>query len=279
MFITFFIAALFANFASATELKTLSWNVYMLPKPIKFSQQELRAKKIPVALQNSDYDFMFFQEAFHPLFRKDMWKALKNKYPHNMYLNRRKTVWPPMGSGLFVMSKHPFKVLEHIFYKKCAVADCYASKGSMLIESQVDGRTVQFAMTHLQAELGFGEIRLSQIQQIKEMLARHAKDGVPQILIGDLNIDHKEPEFPEGQDLLGMEASTLSGPLDYTAEFPNKCFHVGINNLTWLDHLWFDGKGTSVSTKFQTTNFEFNYKGMTCELSDHMPMESQISLN
>ncbi len=280
MLIKLFILFVLINSSFAEEIKTLSWNVFMLPKPIKFSHQMIRAKKIPVALENEDYDFMFFQEAFHPTFRREMHQKLKSRYPHNIYLNRKNVVWRPMGAGVFIMSKHPFKVLEHVFYNHCAIDDCLASKGSLLIESKLpSGKTIQFAVTHMQAETQYGAIRMRQLEQLKKMLSKHERAGVPQFLTGDLNIDPLEPEFLAGQELLGMNHTSLEGPLDYTWGLDNECFKMNGVKHEWLDHLWHKTSDYSaVETNLAAKIFEFNHKGMKCNLSDHLAIEGKISL-
>ncbi len=281
MILNIILALFLANVALAEEIKILSWNVYMLPKPLKFSQQSLRIEKIPEALKDTSYDFMFFQEAFLPGFRREMYQKFGSRYPYDIYLNRKDFFWRPMGSGVFIMSKHPFKVIDQVYYKQCAKADCYASKGSMLIESSLpSGKKVQFAITHMQSGEEQGSIRLSQIDQLKKMLLKNAKAGVPQFLSGDLNIDVAEPEFQDGQAMLGMNHAPLLGDIDYTGGFDNDCFKIHGRSPEWIDHLWFKPQGRKIaSVSIKARPFEYNYKGMNCTLSDHMAIEGSISLD
>ena len=118
-FFTFFVPAI----TLSADVRVLSWNVYMLPSPIKNSLQHSRDIAIPELLKDSDYDIMFFQEAFTYKFRQSMIKRLSDKYPHNYYLKGSKFI-SAFGSGVFVMSKHPFTVLDKITYKACSGADC-----------------------------------------------------------------------------------------------------------------------------------------------------------
>ncbi len=206
----------FTSTTWAADLKVLSWNVFMLPKPIKISWQNYRTKLISEQLSGTDYDVMFFMEAFTGSFHSAMRKKLKSQYPYDYYLKKKNLIYPVMGSGVFVMSKHPFKVLDRDYYQHCGRADCHASKGVLLIEMQLpNGKTAQFASTHLQSGKKYGATRMKQIHQVKAVLERHARAGIPQFFLGDLNIDRFHPEFQQGLTLLGMEHPSLGPGLKY----------------------------------------------------------------
>ena len=272
---------LFSSSLFAKDLKVLSWNVFMLPKPIKLSWQKYRTKIIAEKLAQTDYDFLFLQEAFIGDFRSALKSKLATTYPHSFYLNMAKLSPRVMGSGLFVMSKHPFKVLDKEFFRACATADCGAAKGSVLVEATLaSGKVAQFALTHMQAYERYGRKRISQLKQINAMLERNRRADVPQFLLGDLNIDPSEPEFAEGQTLTGMTSFDLSGDVDHTADLTNDCYKTagdGIHN-SWLDHMWTKGATAGLS-RMQVKIMDFDYYGKKCFLSDHHAVEAVISLN
>lgn len=258
--------------AQAADLRVLSWNTYMLPKPIKMSNQELRTKVIAKALLGEDYEFVFMQEAFMGSFRDYVGKALKSKYPYQYYLGNNKIIYPFFGSGVFVMGKYPFKVLDKVYFKECGAADCWASKGSVLIESKLpSGKTVQFATTHLQAKEKLGLVRLNQLGRIKAMLEKHKKPDVPQLLIGDLNIDAKEKEFRPAQDLLQMDAAELAGPINHTNVID--CYKKPDAEKEWIDHMWVARDSGIKDSVIQSVEFTYEYKGKTCQAADHYAIE------
>lgn len=265
----------------ADSLKLLTWNVFMLPAPIKFSLQATRTKEIARQLQNSPYDVIVFQEAFLRSFRNAVKGMIGKEYPYSYYLPDQVLLPRVMGSGVFVMSKHPFKLLKHLHFKNCATADCGAAKGSFVVEVTLpQGKKVQLAGTHLQADAKYGNIRLKQLQQIKTMLAKVEKPDVPQMLVGDFNIDVNEPEFDKGKDLLAMDHVPLDGDFDHTGWVTNSCYKTDGDGVfhSWIDHIWIKGLDAR-SMSMQVRPFTFEWKGKTCFLSDHHALESEIALN
>lgn len=248
----------------------------MLPKPVKFTNQIVRKKAIAQALQNTDYDFIFLQEAFSGAFKRHLTKKLKDQYPYRKYLSNHRIIIPYFGSGVFVMGKHPFTVIDKVYFNKCQVADCYAAKGAILIKSQLpSGLQVQFAVTHMQADERMGHIRLLQLEQINQMFQKHKKVGIPQLLIGDLNIDREEPEFQQGQDLLNMTATQLSGDLDYTTVID--CYRREDHPKEWIDHMWIDNDSIIKASSLKTKSIKYTHNGRTCEASDHYAVEGIFS--
>lgn len=269
--------------AQAKELKVLSWNVYMVPQPAKFTHQGKRSEEIARQLSQLDYDILLFQEAFDGGFRKKMEKALGDTYPHSHYLKKRGLL-PLVGSGLFVMSKHPYKVLENIYFNDCKAGDCHAKKGASFIEVELPGKKLmQFGLTHLQSGRAEKkqEVRQKQLKQIKEALQRIQKPGVPQFLAGDLNIDYNNSEAQEFAlmtDLLEMNTAPLSGDLDYTGGFPIECYSRESSDYKWIDHMLIDNRTRDLSIELQAREFHGPIKDKMCPLSDHHALEAIIQL-
>lgn len=262
--------------AQAADLRVLSWNTYMLPKPIKMSNQEVRTKVIAEKLKGEAYDFIFMQESFTQSFRNYVGKALRSEYPYQYYLENNKFVYPFFGSGLFLLGKHPFKVVDKVYYKKCGAADCWASKGAVLIESRLpSGNIVQFAVTHLQAKEKLGSVRIFQLNQVKQMLDKNKKSGVPQLLVGDLNIDTKEPEFEQGQNLMEMSATELSGPIDHTNVI--ECYKKPDAQKEQIDHIWVSRDTDLKDSSLVARDFSYEYRGKTCQAADHYAVEGQFT--
>lgn len=257
--------------AQAADLRVLTYNTFMLPKPIKFSNQKIREGVIAQALKGQGYDFIFMQEAFTESFRSHAGKVLKKEYPHQYYLGR-KLALKVFGSGVYVLSKYPFKILDSVYYKECAGADCFARKGSVLIESKLPGgKSVQFSLTHLQAIGKHSGIRASQLKQIKGMLNKHKRAGVPQFLMGDLNIKATEKEFQAGLDLMGMKHTELTGPIDHTNVI--ECYRDPKSDKKWIDHMWVNAETEFKDSAMQVREVSYEHGGKTCMASDHHAVE------
>lgn len=251
----------------------------MLPKPIKNSLQGIRRQVIANQLAGTTYDIIFFQEAFSGQFRKTVIEKLKSDYPYSFYLKKTKKIKHVFGSGLLVLSRHPFQVIETLYFDKCGGFDCYASKGAVLLETTLpDGKRIQFATTHLQSKEKLGAVRLYQLSLIKAMLDRRFTVNVPQLLIGDLNIDALEPEpdFAQGLNIMGMDALPLSGPIQHTSSRTNDCYKIPGKNKEWIDHIWISQQATTTRSYMSVKNLEFTYKMKTCPSSDHHALEAQI---
>lgn len=271
----FILLAMITTTAQAADLKVLSWNTFMLPKPIKNSNQKIRTGVIAEAVKGQGYDFVFMQEAFTKDFRSHVGNTLKAEYPHQYYL-ARKLALKVFGSGVYVLSKNPFKVLDKVYYDKCGSADCFARKGSVLIESTLaTGKVVQFAITHLQAIEKLGHVRLAQLKQVKAMLSKHKKPGVPQLLIGDLNIDVSEPEFDKGLDLMNMKHTELDGPISHTNVI--ECYKKETAVEEWIDHMWIDSDTQLKESSMQALELSYEYKGKKCNASDHLAIEGHFT--
>lgn len=273
---------LLSTFASvqAQEVKLLSWNVFMLPAPIKRSLQSTRTVQIAKSLKHSDYDVVVLQEAFMKSFRHEIKKELHTNYPYRHYLKNNPKFPRIFGSGVYLLSKHPFKVLKQVYFKNCATADCGASKGSFVAEFTLGtGKQFQIAGTHLQAERKYANVRMKQLKQINDMFQSVQKADVPQMLIGDLNIQDKDPEFQAGLDLLKMDFVRLEGSIDHTGGIKNECYATGGDgvNTYWIDHIWANQLDTR-HFSMQVKPMPFIYKGKSCELSDHHAVEAKITL-
>ncbi len=272
--LTFLIPAV----ALSADVKVLSWNVYMLPKPIKNSFQSARDKAIPEFLKGSDYDIMFFQEAFTASFRKSMIMKLSQKYPHNFYLKGTK-FFSVFGSGVFVMSKYPFKILDRVIYQACSGADCYATKGTLIVELELpSGKMIHFAPTHLNSQRDNSAIRASQLLQVKDLFAKTAKRGVPQVILGDLNIAAGQPEFDQTLLTLNMTPTRLTGDQQTTSGRVNDCYKTP-KKSHWLDHMWVSADNFNADSTIQVIPTEFEINDKTCPLSDHHAIEGHLVFN
>lgn len=254
----------------------------MLPKPIKFSMQAERTPLIIDELIKSKADVIFLQEAFQSEFREQLNKKLKQTYPHQFYLDRQPSTMTVYGSGVFLLSRHPFKVLHKVYFDDCAKADCFASKGTFLAEmTTAKGQKAQFAPTHLQSNGSLSAIRLKQLADINAIFSINAQNGVPQFLIGDLNIDGLSgTEYKTALDYMHMSSSPLEGEPGYTNGFPTICYtKPGDDTKEWIDHIWMKPIiSTARVLNKRVRPYNGVLEGKECPLSDHYAVEATIKL-
>jgi endonuclease/exonuclease/phosphatase family metal-dependent hydrolase len=263
--------------ANADTLRILSWNVYMLPKPIKNSLQKERTKEIANRLIQSSHDVLVFQEAFSGRFRKQVKQKMNKTHPHSYYL-KKKSFFSIFGSGLFMVSRYPFEVLDHIYYSTCSGSDCYATKGAFLVRVTLpSGKSVQIMTTHLQSKRKEAEDRRSQIKELKTVLNQHRNSQEAQIFLGDLNIDSTEPEFEWSLSTLGLENLELVGPIQKTTSLVNPCFKTG-DNPKWVDHIWYRNLSLTSSLTMNVKPFVFEKNEDLCPLSDHHAVEAELTI-
>lgn len=273
--------------AFAQEIKVLTWNTFLIPPPWNMTKQSERADVMNSILPSLGHDIMFFQEAFYDKQRNKLIKGLAKTHPYSAVPKKGRKLKQIQDSGLFVVSKFPMTVLDQVIFKNCAKADCMSSKSAILVEVTLpSGKQAQMINTHLQAwdEPKTVEIRKKQFEQIKEMMKKHQKPGVPQILIGDLNVDGKEgagTEYPLSLELMEMTSSPLEGPLAGTNGFSTEgCFKKpGGDKEEWLDHFWLKTNGSEATiTSKKVLPIVGQLECGECPLSDHRAVEAVLKL-
>lgn len=271
---------------SASELKILSWNLFMLPKPINFSLQQTRTKMMTEFLPQSGHDIYLFQEVFTAITKIKLSKAFTKTHPYQVQLLSDKK-WPHfLDSGLMVISKYPIKVIGKDHFNKCTNTDCFAAKGVLLVEVTLpDQKKVQIATTHLQAweTQEAIDIRRLQLEQVKILLDKNLNPSVPQLLVGDLNINGFAPhEYSQALRVLGMDSSPLQGNQSATNGYPLECYKKPgpSNNPKWLDHVWIRSHQSKASIIYRhTLEYQGKFKrNRLCPLSDHRAVEAKIIL-
>lgn len=251
-------------------------NVYMLPKPIKWTYQHERSAAIAEQLIKLNYDVIFFQEAFQENFRTITVEKMKDLYPHFYYLDKPSLFSSFFGSGVFVLSRKPMKVLDSIYFNDCASFDCFASKGVVLVQIELSSSNfVQLAVTHLQAGQGSADIRNKQLTQISQLLSKHKKDNTLQFIAGDINIDFSEPDFEKALSLTKMTSAPLTGDIKTTNARSNDCYDTPTRKL-WIDHIWVSDASKIQNWEIKVNDLNFKLNQKTCPLSDHHAIEANL---
>jgi endonuclease/exonuclease/phosphatase family metal-dependent hydrolase len=205
-------------------LRILTWNIQMLPRWAVKRGQKTRAKWIIDTLLQQNVDVIVFEEVFDIGIRGRLRLALLTKYPFQVGVQNKKWTWR-QSNGVWIVSRVPIKHLKHIFFKSSYGTDGLANKGAVMIEGNKKGKKFQIVATHLQSmqEPGAALVRDEQFKQIRaELLDKYAKEGVPQMLIGDLNTPrHVEAEYKNMLNVVGMCDTELCDERPFTWDKTN----------------------------------------------------------
>lgn len=264
--------------ANERDLKILSWNIYMLPGIVPVANRTARAEVIADTLAKMDYDIIIFQEAFHKKAVKVLRKGLKDLYPY-MYGPFNQTKNPfRVNSGVWILSKIPLKDLGVIQYKNGKVADKLALKGAALLEgTTARGQVFQLLGTHMQAEDEFPQIRRDQFDQIyNELLSVHKKEGVPQIVCGDLNTRSDElEEYNYMLTKLNVENGAISGAqkTTYDGRTNELARKVWKDDSQIIDYVLIRKNGATIRSAYRAVSvLRKEWKKGKTDLSDHYGM-------
>lgn len=258
------------------NLKILSWNIYMLPKIVPEKGKMDRARAIVEEIKKSDFDVIVFQEAFHKGARKIIREGLMDIYPYMIGPVNDGGFDIRISSGVWVLSKTKLKLLNTVQFKNCTGNDCFARKGAMLLEGEWNGKTFQILGTHLQAD-GFDKIREKQMDQIYlELLAENKKEGVPQIICGDMNTESEMKEHycamlecldAQDGDISSIEKCSYDGENNPLAQ------SFGVKKKTNYDYILVRNNGIKmksmkrfVSVMRKGKKFLSDHYGVVCEL-------------
>jgi endonuclease/exonuclease/phosphatase family metal-dependent hydrolase len=261
------------------KIKILSWNIYMLPGVVRVKGKGERADAIGGILKDSDYDVIVFQEAFQRKARKKIFRQLHEKYPYQSGPANQKLISYKTNSGLWIFSKHPIVSSESIIFKNKSGIDAFSRKGALIAEVNVNGSAVQIAGTHLQNS-GHPWIRQSQcVEFYNRLLKPFHKEGVPQIVCGDFNINRKkEEEYNFMLQTLRATDGELVGALQFSYDRLQNDLHVEAGqSQDLIDYILVrDPSNQFVSTSREIKAIRKNWDSIHADLSDHFALEAEL---
>jgi sphingomyelin phosphodiesterase len=266
----------------ADSLKVLSWNIYMLPVSIKKVGQANRVEYIANQLNNSDYDVIVFQEAFDRDARYGLSKLMRKQFPYQEGPANGKPSIFRLNSGIWILSKYPMKYLDEIHYKQNIGVDKVARKGVLMVEINKNGKRYQIAGTHLQAGASKKKdnVRASQFNEIKELLAKHETTGIPQLICGDFNTAKNDKK---NYHLMLETLKAQDGPLESSLQHTYDCTS---NDLAYgsdtykevLDYIFIKENDAKLNlSRRKIVAFTAKWHAKKKHLSDHFAVEIIIS--
>jgi len=264
------------NSTPKKTLKILSWNIYMLPYFIfSASNKADRAKGIVEEVKKRDYDIIVFQEAFKTRPRNILSKGLEELYPYQYGPANKKAMTLKTNSGIWVVSKIPLKSLGSIRFSNCTGIDCMARKGALLLEGEIHNNTFQILGTHANSGPE-PEERRAQFKMIyDELLQPNQKQGIPQIVVGDMNCRMSSQEnYSKMLKLMDVEDTPLNGTRRHSNWEKTKIIdYIFIRKNGCVNMLQQHKEITQIGPDWDTSTPDRNKGDNGLGLSDHSPVE------
>jgi endonuclease/exonuclease/phosphatase family metal-dependent hydrolase len=261
-----------------SELKILSWNIYMLPYISLVNNNAKRAKIIAEKLVDSDYKIIVFQEAFSSKCRRIISEKLKEDYPYQYGPANRNTLPLRTNSGLWIVSKIPLFKKDEIQFSNCKGFDAVARKGAVLFDGYYNGSKFQILATHLQAENSH-ELRKQQCFEIKQqLLDPYYSEKIPQFICGDFNVDMDDTHnYRQMLTILDAKNGEISGNVKVTYDEINNNLAYNSNGKSRvIDYVLVRNEELIHRIERKVQTFFTSMKGNATYLSDHYAMEFSV---
>jgi len=253
----------------------------MLPGGIPSKKKRRRSVVIGKLLAQSGYDIIVFQEAFCKNSRKCLSRLLGDVYPYQAGPANANGFSLKANSGVWIFSKHPILFTDAIIFKNRFGVDALSRKGALLVELNVNEQRLQIAGTHLQ-NAGEEWIRHSQCVELYHRLLRpYHREGVPQIICGDFNINRSVQEgYTFMLQSLNASDGNLEGDITYS-------YDRSINDLDvekgdekdLIDYILLRDNGAWVNCSRKIRIIRNQWHVRHQDLSDHFSMEADVTFS
>lgn len=282
IFIALFSIA-FSSFAqnvntSNQPIKIVSYNIQFLPRWIAHLKHK-PMKRVPFLAQElllESPDVLVLQEAFSKPCNKKLIELLKPTYPY-VAGPANETKGAKLSSGVLILSKTPMKILGSIDFKECEKEDCYAQKGALLIETDIQNTTWQILGTHMEAG-GSRDLKRSQYLEIKTLVDQHKKPAVPQLLCGDFNINKAKDLYPQMIQELELSDSDPIGKLKFSADHSiNDMNKLEPNHYSLIDYIFVrNAQDVRFTITREIARYQAPWHKKRRDLSDHFALLAKI---
>jgi endonuclease/exonuclease/phosphatase family metal-dependent hydrolase len=280
-----FLVFVFCFQASANEqpLRIVSWNIKFLPRHYRMVIKHhplKRAKLIPEVLKTDSIDIICFQEAFDKKANQRLINGLKEKFPYMVGpANEPKRRLFKLNSGVMFMSRYPLKNLGSVQFSDCENEDCVAQKGGLLVEAEVNGQAVQILGTHMDAGEN-DEIRVKQVVQLEGLLSKFRKQGTPQVICGDFNVDRtNRPIFERIKEIFNLDKEQdgeVDGSLKYSYDPGRNDMNPDKARSKLIDFMFYRDNGVVASQNREIVQYQKPWKKKNKDLSDHFALKLEL---
>lgn len=270
--------------AKETKLRILSWNIKMLPRQYNIAIKHhplKRIKLISEQILSDSIDIVCFQELFDTKANKRMKAELSKQFPYVVGpANEARSIFR-LSSGVIFFSRYPIRKLETLEFSDCQEEDCVARKGALLVEADVDGKKIQLLGTHMNAA-GGEEVKIKQLVQIKKLIEKHSKSGIPQLICGDFNIKKTNRKLYQMMlDFFKASDGPISGEIQHTYDPKNNdMLTKEKGDARLIDFIFFRSNENKESreSRREIKRYRKGWSKNNKDLSDHFALWMEVIL-
>ena len=252
-------------------IKIVSWNIQMTPNvfspftDIARKKQKKRCPKIIQYLNASEFDIVILQEVFDKKISKEIQKGLSTRYPY--ILSPIKEGFSiKLSSGVMILSKHPFNLVDHVIFGVSKKVDKAAQKGCSLIKVNINNKSILIAGTHLDSKNELS--KKTQYKILKEkIIDPNINDSIPMFLAGDFNTDFSDTTYHEMISVLGLTNSSLEDERPYTFDEFNSWNNKG--HKAWIDFILYQKTKKIKISDYYILRPKMQLDKNTIDLADH----------
>jgi endonuclease/exonuclease/phosphatase family metal-dependent hydrolase len=284
LFLAFFLVYSVTVNAKETKLRVLSWNIKMLPRQYNIAIKHhplKRIKLISEQILSDSIDIVCFQELFDTKANNLIKAQLSEQFPYIIGpANEAKSIFR-LSSGVIFFSRYPIRKLETVEFSDCQEEDCLARKGALLIEADVNGKKIQLLGTHMNAA-GGEDVKIRQLEQIRKLIEKHSKSGIPQLVCGDFNIKKTNRKLYQMMlDFFKAKDGPISGALQHTFDPKNNDMCGKKKEEPQLiDFIFFRSNGTKEvrESSREIRRYRKDWGKKNKDLSDHFALWMEVIL-
>jgi phospholipase C len=214
----FSVTYLVADDQDTFSLNVMSYNIQQMGFPGWFDNhfEKKRLEKLPERILEMENfpDVIIFQEVFLPSAHAYIKKSLSKEYPFATQIGGEGCGlkdWSQIAvncleqniryklthnSGVFILSRWPIEQSYSLSFQNYRVSytfDFMARKGAVYARINKQGKVFHIAGTHLQADAMSHDVRMAQLEEIKNWLdSFQINKAEPVILAGDFNVSSKQ---------------------------------------------------------------------------------------
>ena len=226
------------------EIRILTYNVFLRPRPISSKDYTAaRARHIAQWIKEANVDIVALQEAWEPGAVSLLLGELVHDFPYYVIDQPARRSIKAVSGGLLVLSRWPIETTQTVVYDDCHLADCLAAKGALhvLVRLSKNAR-LNVVVTHLDAGAASRdrEVRVSQLEQLAQLIDSIDQRAGPLLLAGDFNINSlaADGQFDMLTTSLDVETGTIGNPSTVNCELESSIFCEEPVSAQQIDYLF-----------------------------------------